>query len=61
MRRNLFIIVGIFLGILALMVTGNIIIIGEKLGAVTHLWWTEYVFYGLLLLITIYYIVWPFV
>lgn len=61
MRRNLFIIVGIFLGILALMVTGNIIIIGEKLGAVTHLWWTEYVFYGVLLLLTIYYIVWPFV
>lgn len=61
MRRNLFIIVGIFLGILALMVTGNIIIIGEKLATITHLWWTEYVFYGLLLLIAIYYIVWPFV
>lgn len=61
MRRNLFIIVGIFLGILALMVTGNIIIIGEKLGTITHLWWTEYVFYGLLFLIVLYYIVWPFV
>lgn len=43
------------------MVTGNIIIIGEKLGTITHLWWTEYVFYGLLFLIVLYYIVWPFV
>ena len=61
MRRNLFIIVGIFLGILGLMVTGNVIVIGEKLAAVTHLWWTEYVFYGLLLLTAAYFIVWPFV
>lgn len=61
MRRNLFIIVGIFLGILALMVTGNVIVIGEKLAAVTHLWWMEYAFYGLLLLTAIYFIVWPFV
>ncbi len=61
MRRNLFIIIGIFLAIIFLMVTGNIIVIGEKIAAVTRLWWTEYVFYALLGLLTIYYVLWPFV
>lgn len=61
MRRNLFIIIGIFLAIIFLMVTGNIIVIGEKIAVVTHLWWTEYVFYALLALLTIYYVLWPFV
>ncbi len=61
MRRNLFIIIGIFLVIIFLMVTGNIIVIGEKIAAVTHVWWTEYVFYALLGSLAIYYIIWPFV
>ena len=61
MRRNLFIIIGIFLGLLALMVTGNIIIVGEKLAQVTHLWWMEYVFYGVILLLVGYYILYPIV
>ena len=61
MRRNLFIIIGIFLAVLALMVTGNIIIIGEKIGQVTHLWWLEYVFYGLILVLMAYFILYPIV
>lgn len=61
MRRNLFIIVGIFLGVLALLVTGNIIIVGEKIAQVTHLWWTEYVFYALVLLLVCYYILFPII
>ena len=61
MRRNLFIIIGIFLAILALMVTGNIIIIGEKIGQVTHLWWLEHVFYGLIFLLLVYFVLYPIV
>ena len=61
MRRNLFIIVGFFLGVLALMVTGNIIIVGEKIAQVTHLWWTEYVFYAILLLRVCYYLLLPII
>lgn len=61
MRRNLFIIVGFFLGVLALLVTGNIIIVGEKIAQVTHLWWTEYVFYALVLLLVCYYILFPII
>ena len=61
MRRTLFIIIGIFLAVLALMVTGNIIIIGEKIGQVTHLWWMENVFYGLILLLLVYFILYPII
>lgn len=59
MKRNLIIIVCIFLGLLALMVSGNIIIVGEKIAAVTHLWWMEWVFYGILFMIFAYYILLP--
>ena len=59
MRRNLIIIVCLFLGIPVLMVTGNIIVIGEKLAAVTHLWWMEWVFYGLLFSLFAYFVLWP--
>ena len=61
MRRNLFIIVGLFIGVLALIVTGNIIIVGEKIAQVTHLWWTEYVFYALIFLVFCYYILYPII
>ena len=59
MRRNLIIIVCIFLAILALMVSGNIIIVGEKIANLTHLWWTEWLFYGLLLVVFAYYVLLP--
>lgn len=59
MRRNLIIIVCIFLAILALMVSGNIIIVGEKIASLTHLWWTEWLFYGLLFVVFAYYVLLP--
>lgn len=61
MRRNLIIIVCVLLGLMLIMVSGNIIIVGEKIGKVTHLWWMEYVFYGVLTLLAFYYIVYPLV
>lgn len=59
MRRNLIIIVCIFLGILTLMVSGNIIIVGEKIARLTHLWWAEWVFYGVLFAVFAYYVLLP--
>lgn len=59
MRRNLVVITCLFLGILALMVSGNIIILGEKIAAVTHLWWAEWAFYGLLLCLFSYFVLLP--
>jgi hypothetical protein len=59
MKRNLIIITAIFLGLMALMVSGNIIIVGEKLASVTHLWWMEWVFYAVLTGIIAYYILLP--
>ena len=59
MRRNLIIIIFIILGIFALMITGNIIIVGEKIASVTRLWWMELIFYGVLLFIFSYYVLRP--
>lgn len=61
MRRNLLTIIGIFLAILVLMLIGDVITIGEKLARVTHLWYVEYVFYGILLVSFLFFVVWPVV
>ncbi|MBR4562830.1 MAG: DUF697 domain-containing protein [Paludibacteraceae bacterium] len=55
------IIIGIFLFILAMMLTGNVIIVGEKIGVMTHLWWMEYVFYGIILVLMAYFIIVPII
>lgn len=59
MRRNLIIIVCVFLGLLVLMISGNIIIVGEKVATITHLWWIEWVFYGGLLCVFAYLVLLP--
>ncbi len=59
MRRNLIIIVCIFLGLMVLMVSGNIIIVAEKIASITHLWWTEWAFYGILFGLFAYFILLP--
>ena len=59
MKRNLVIITCIFLGVILLMLSGNIIIIGEKIAKVTHLWFLEYVFYALIALLLAYYVLLP--
>ena len=38
MNRNLIIIVGIFIAIIVTLLTGNIIIIGDKIGRLTHVY-----------------------
>ena len=59
MKRNLIIIACAFLGLLALMVFGNVIVVGEKLASITHLWWMELVFYGLLFGLFAYFVLLP--
>lgn len=59
MKRNLIVIAGIFLGVLFMMILGNIIIIGEKIANLTHLWWMEWVFYGIIVSAIGYYILLP--
>lgn len=60
MKRHLIVIVCVFLGLLALMVFGNVIVVGEKIARVSHLWWLEWVFYALLFGVFAYFVLLPF-
>lgn len=60
MKRHLITIVCVFLGVLALMVFGNVIVVGEKMASITHLWWMEWVFYVLLFGVFAYFVLLPF-
>ena len=60
MNRNLFLIVSIFLGIIATILVGNVITIGDKLGELTHLY-VEYAFYIILLLLVAFYLIRPII
>ena len=60
MKRNLIIIIATLVCIIVMMLLGNIIIIGEKIGHLT-VWWLEYVFYGLILLLALYFLIVPMI
>lgn len=59
MKRNLIIIVGVSFGLIILIISGNIIVVGEKIASLTHLRWTEWAFYGAIVGILCYYILFP--
>lgn len=59
MKRNLFIIVAIFIGVFVIMLASDVITIGEKLSRMTHLVYAEYIFYALVLLAFAYVIILP--
>ncbi len=59
MKRNLILIIGIFVAIIFLIVIGNIITIGEKLANALGYWQVEFVWYGVIGILCIWYIVWP--
>lgn len=61
MKRNLIIIVSIFLIIIALMITGDIITIGEKLFQLTNCKYVEYAFYLLLAALFLGFVIMPIV
>lgn len=60
MKRNLLIIVAIVVGIVAVMLAGNIIVIGDKLGQLTHPY-VELGFYATMLLLFVVFIIRPIV
>lgn len=51
MKRNLLIITFLFLGSFVVLLLGNLIIIGEKIGSLAQAAWAEYAFYGLILMV----------
>ena len=60
MNRNLFLIISIFLSIIGLLLTANIVIIGDKIGQVTHIY-VEYAFYTLILILVYIYLLRPII
>lgn len=61
MKRNLFIIIGIFVGTIVIIVLSDVITLGEKIAKVTKCWQAEYVFYSLLLILFAYFVIWPII
>lgn len=59
MKRNLALIIGIFLAILTMLLMGNVITIAEKLGEVCNTVYVEYAFYALILLLAVIFIIRP--
>lgn len=51
MKRNLLIITLLFLGSFVVLLLGNLIIIGEKIGSLAQAAWAEYAFYGLVVVV----------
>lgn len=51
MKRNLFIIIGIFVSAIILVVLSDVITIGEKIAKLTRIWQAEYVFYACIFLL----------
>lgn len=58
MKRNLFIIIAFFIGIIAFLLLGNMILIGDKLGELTHTY-VEIGFYVIILALFIIFIIRP--
>ena len=61
MKRNLILIAGVFLAVLAILLLGNIITVGEKLGEVFHTVYVEYAFYLLMLVLAVIFVLGPLV
>lgn len=60
MLRNLIIIILVFLGAVGVMLMGNVIVIGDKIGEVTHVY-VEYAFYVVLLVLFIVFVLRPII
>lgn len=60
MKRNLKLLMAIFIGIIAIMITGNIVIIGDKIGRMTHVY-VEYLFYCIFIALGYIYIIHPMI
>ncbi len=61
MKRNLILFSILLSGMICIILAGHLIVIGEKIASLTHFWWSEYLFYGIILLPLFYYVVYPFI
>ncbi len=61
MKRNLIIIAAVFIGVIVLILLGNVITIGEKLSQLTRVWWVEWLFYGVLFVIGLWLVIVPMI
>ena len=61
MKRNLLLIIGIFIGVLVILLMGNVITVGEKLGEVCHTAYAEYAFYVLVLILVFIFVLVPII
>ena len=59
MKRNLILIAGITIAVLVMMLLGNVITIGEKLGEVCNTVYVEYAFYALILILAAVFVIRP--
>ena len=59
MKRNLILIAGITIAVLVMMLLGNVITIGEKLGEVCNTVYVEYAFYALILILVAVFVIRP--
>lgn len=61
MKRNLVLIIGVFIGVLVILLMGNVITVGEKLGEICHTVYAEYAFYILILGLVIAFVIVPII
>ena len=60
MNKNLFLVLYISLSIIATLLLGNIIVIGDKLGQITHIY-IEYALYVAMLILAFIYVLRPII
>lgn len=61
MKRNLLLIIGVFIGVLVILLMGNVITVAEKLGEICHTVYVEYAFYALILVLLIAFVLIPII
>ena len=61
MTRNLLLIIGVFIGVLVILLLGNVITVGEKLGEICHTVYAEYAFYALIVILVLAFVIGPMI
>lgn len=61
MKRNLLLIVGVFIGVLVILLLGNVITVAEKLGEICHTVYAEYAFYALVFILVLAFVIVPII
>ena len=61
MKRNLLLIIGVFIGVLVILLMGNVITVAEKLGEICHTIYAEYAFYALIFILVLIFVIVPII